>query len=267
MPATIAPGSVIPLGPPPGNGAPAGSPRGGPGPSNPSAPNGPNGPAPTTDFPLGAASAAGGALAGAATGANNGAGPSLDSATGPLGKKERDAVSRALDDPNAPGRSLAGDNTSQPHLTPGEMATRGRDGDLNAMGAGSMLASAHEANRPSEFDRGLNATTPQFPNNFAPSGNNFGPNPNGPTMNGQNLNNGAGGRGYSNPGERVDNGNMASATRAPEPVEKPWPTLIFTVTLLLASVSLNFYLGWVAYDSRFRYRELLAQSSDMPLPV
>jgi hypothetical protein len=137
------------------------------------------------------------------------------------------------------------------------MATRRIGSDMSSGGPGALLASAHEANRPPEFERGANS-------NGMPLSNGFGNN---------NLINGntGGGRSYNNPNERSPSDRSetsgAAVTHPIEPAEKPWPTLIFTVTMLLASVSLNFYLGWVAWDSRFRYRELLAQNGDLPLPV
>jgi hypothetical protein len=40
-----------------------------------------------------------------------------------------------------------------------------------------------------------------------------------------------------------------------------------TVTMLLVSISANVYLAWVAWESRLRYRELLAEHGSSPLAV
>jgi hypothetical protein len=51
-----------------------------------------------------------------------------------------------------------------------------------------------------------------------------------------------------------------------EPAEKPWGTLLLVGMALLLSFSANVYLGWVAWETRLRYYDLLsAHGGGMPV--
>ncbi len=48
----------------------------------------------------------------------------------------------------------------------------------------------------------------------------------------------------------------------PEASSKPWGPLAMVLALLLGSVSGNFYLSWITWDARSRYRRLLHRVND-----
>ena len=97
--------------------------------------------------------------------------------------------------------------------------------------------------------------------NYNPPANNYG------QQRQYNPNERFAGDGSGQAATHVDATHHTQVANVPEPQERPWPALLFTVTLLLMSLSLNVYLGWVAWDSRQRYQELLTQHDPLAVGV
>jgi hypothetical protein len=176
------------------------------------------------------------------------AGPSLGAPPSSFADAQRTAVAQAIDDPNAPGRNsyLA---AGQPQLP-----------------ANSMFAESHAAQRPPDAR--------QEP----VSGNGMGRDSGSPNYNSRPYNDGRqqssndrfvnDGVAPNNVSHSQHNGqptNVSNVTT--EPPERNWPALMFTVTLLLASLSGNVYLFWLFWDTRLRYRDLLSHHDSLALSV
>lgn len=66
---------------------------------------------------------------------------------------------------------------------------------------------------------------------------------------------------YEKPDQSVQQGQRSSKTppkSQPDQPAKPWLPLTFTLLGLFASIGLNMFLGWIAWDSRQRFLANLA---------
>ncbi len=57
----------------------------------------------------------------------------------------------------------------------------------------------------------------------------------------------------------LDDHALSHHTALEEEGEKPWPTLVFTIILLFASIGGNLYLGWIAWDFGERYKSIASE--------
>ncbi len=204
--------------------------------------------------------------ANAAPTAGSTSGPALGPAMGPaleppaaIADRQRAAVSRALDDPNAPGRNPLAE-TTQPKLpTDGLIAGNGPprtlDPDPTSEQLAEYKATQHEAQRQNERGAGSEHAGVLQPGSDRAAGENP-----------------AGGHAVSQFGASQSTASTAhepvegaAKTAGEAPAEKPWPAMMGAVTMLLVSISANVYLAWVAWESRLRYRELLAEHGSSPM--
>lgn len=152
-----------------------------------------------------------------------------------------DRVSQALDDPNAPGRSGAPGNTPPPATAaqPAAQPPRTLEPDPRSEQLADYTATPHETQRPNE--PGEHADGHRYSEHTGAAA------------------------GAAPPAHET--AGAAPKSPAGEPQDKPWGALITAVTLLVVSFSANIYLGWIYYESRLRYRGLLAQYGSAPAPV
>jgi hypothetical protein len=208
-------------------------------------------------------------------------GPALGPALGPptetldaTAARLRGQVSGALDDPNAPGRARLPE-TAQPKLpASGLIAGTNQPRTLEPDPTSEQLVDYNATPRPHEAQRqnergvgpdngqGYQPAIEQRAPGEAPGSQQrvapqyaTGPTPQYATA--------------SHPQGHVVHESTGLPTRIAneEAAEKQWAPLMGTVTMLLVSISANVYLAWVAWESRLRYRELLAEHGSSPLAV
>jgi hypothetical protein len=180
-----------------------------------------------------------------------------------IAARQRAAVSRALDDPHAPGRDVAADpsaETMQPKLPADDVvAANGTPRTLVPDPTSEQLAqykaTPHEAQRQNERGVGSEQGAVVPGENDRPAGEHPDHRRSGSELM------------ASRAGHAHESASQEAALATAAPVEKNWPALTAAIAALLVSISANVYLAWVAWESRLRYRELLAEHDGSPLAV